>query len=216
MEHPMKGRKLCGEDEIFELRRCFYGEPPKRKSQSPTPVSVWNAIYKRELISSNGIWFISTLSEDKFFNTATCRMADTVCCVGDSNYFYRKDDQPSITNTFDEKTIDSFFDMFARLEQMSREEPPKFKDESRLCTKGCIIDYCRVLVGRIESSATTGVAKRRYVKDAFGRPLLRWACHKYPFAKLPLPQMMFFFCEKFRLVSPARVLVRVRSGIKKK
>lgn len=207
---PFAGRILQGEDEIFELRKGFYGAAPVRLRDDPTILSVDVGGYRRAFIEDQGLTFLAIRSEDKFFNIMACRAARTVVCIGGAPYCYRKDDQPSITKTFDAVTIDSFFQLFAQLEKMANEEPSKYQDECRLRVRRCIIDYCRVLVGMIEGSRVNDAAKTAFVREVVHHSMLQQACAGYPFWRLPQTQALFFVCLRLRAVHITRLLMRVR------
>ncbi len=106
--HPYSGSILCGSDEIFKLRRSFYGPLPNRHKDDPVPVSVCPNLYSRDLIKDNGITFRAIRSEDILFNNDICKVATCVTAIEGAPYCYRKDDQESITKTFKDETIKSF------------------------------------------------------------------------------------------------------------
>lgn len=210
VEHPFSGKTLCGEEEIFTLRRAFYGAAPAKVKEDPTPVSVWLAIYKRPFLEEHDLRFINVRSEDKFFNTRVCRKAQIVACISGTPYCYRKDDQVSITKTFSPDTIESFFTMYRLLEDMAGEEPAKFRDECMLRARRCIIDYSRVLIRMIEDSGASEDEKREYVRDVCSRPALKKACEDYPFLKLPVMQAIFGMCMKYGHAGACRLLMRLK------
>lgn len=212
LENPFAGRTLCGSKEIFELRRGFYGAAPARVKDEPTLVSVDVGVYRRSFIEDNELRFIAVRSEDKFFNTQACRAAETVTCIAGAPYCYRKDDQPSITKTFDRKTIDSFFRLFRLLEQMADEEPEQYWDECHVREQRCVFDYCRVLIGMIEDSMEDDAAKTAFVREVLAHPVLRHACEGYPWWKLPTQQAVFYLVLKARSVVLARSLTRLKRG----
>ncbi|MBM6688915.1 glycosyltransferase [Collinsella tanakaei] len=212
-QHPFSGCILQGPREIFNLRKSFYGAAPERIKDDPVPISVWLALYKRTFLLQNRIYFINVRSEDKFFNTHACRCASTVVCVEGVDYCYRKDDQPSITKTFERGTVDSFFRLFRLLEQMADEEPEEFWEESHVRTSRCIIDYSRVLIGMIEGSSSSEAEKRRYVHEVCRHPALARACKGYPFWKLPAKQAVFCICARFGMRGAVRLLAKLRKRI---
>lgn len=212
VENPFAGRTLCGSKEIFELRRGFYGAAPARVKDEPTLVSVDVGVYRRSFIEDNDLRFIAVRSEDKFFNTVSCRVARTVVCITGTPYCYRKDDQPSITKSFDRKTIDSFLRLFRSLEQMADEEPEQYWDECHVREQRCVLDYCRVLIGMIEDSMEDDAAKTAFVREVLAHPVLRRACEGYPWWKLPTQQAVFYLVLKARSVVLARSLTRLKRG----
>ena len=211
-EHPYAERVLIGDEEIFRVRRTFFGSPAERVKDDPTPLSVWVAGYRRSFIEDNALRFRNVRSEDRFFNTEACRAADIVACISGTPYCYRKDDQPSITKTFSRDTIDSFFRLFRLLEQLADEEREVFFDESQLRTKRCIIDCCRVLIRMIEASSSEDDEKSAYVRDVCNHSSLRRAVDGFPFWRIPLKQAVFYLCLRLRLTRLARGLARVREG----
>lgn len=210
LEHPFAGRTLTGPSEIFELRRGFYGAPPARIKDEPVLVSVDVGGYRRAFVEENGLRFLAVRSEDKFFNTHACRVAEVVTCIGGVSYSYRKDDQPSITKTFNRKTIDSFFTLFRLLEQMADEEPECYWDETHLREKRCVIDYSRVLIGMIEDSSEDDETKDSFVREVLCHQALRNACEGYPWWRLPAQQAVFYLVLRSRSVRLARILTRLK------
>lgn len=212
LEHPFAGRTLKGSEEIFELRKGFYGAGPARVKDEPVLVSADVAGYRRSFIEENQLRFMAVRSEDKFFNNYVCRVANTITCISGTPYCYRKDDQPSITKTFNRKTIDSFFGLFRLLELMADEEPQDYWDESHIREQRCVIDYCRVLIGMIEGSSEDADDKEAYVREVIWHPTLRRACKGYPWWKLPIQQALFFLALKAMLPALALSLLRLKRG----
>lgn len=212
LENPFAGRTLRGSKEIFELRRGFYGAAPERVKDEAILVSVDVGGYSRSFIEDNNLRFFAVRSEDKFFNTVVCRVAGTVTCISGTPYCYRKDDQPSITKSFNRKTIDSFFRLFRLLEQMADEEPAEFWDECHVREQRCVIDYCRVLIGMIERSSEEDASKTAYVREVLAHPVLRHACQGYPWWRLPAQQAVFYLVLKSHSASLAHTLTRLKRG----
>lgn len=209
-EHPYAGKTLRGPREIFQVRRSFYGAQAKRIAEDPVPVSACVAGYNRLFIEEHSLRFRDIRSEDKFFNTEACRIADSVACIAGTPYCYRKDNQPSITKSFRRNTIDSFSNLFCELEKLADEEPDEFWDEAHERVSRCIIDYSRVLIGMIEESSIGEDDKRRYVRSACDNPALAEACKGFPFWKLPVRQALFCLCLRLGLSSTARLLTKLR------
>lgn len=207
---PKGNRVLVGANEVFDHRRSFYGAAPNRLPEDPVPVSACVGLFRRDFLNKHRLRFFNVRSEDKFFNTAVCRKAEVVACVDDVGYRYRKDDQPSITKTFDSATTDSFFELFRRLEDMADEEPDSFRGECTLRARRCIMDYSRTLAKMIEASSLDGALKRKELQRVLASPSLQRACSGYPFWRLSLPQMVFYVCERLRLVRLSQLLVRMK------
>jgi hypothetical protein len=48
------------------------------------------------------------------------------------------------------------------------------------------------------------------VREVVAHPVLRHACERYPWWKLPTKQQVYYMCEKLRLVRISRALIRAR------
>lgn len=212
IEHPYKGQTFRGGKEIFQVRRSFYGAPAKKINDDPVPISACVGCYDRLFLERNSLRFRNVRSEDKFFNTEACRAANTVTCISGTPYCYRKEDQPSISHTFKRGTMDSFFRLFRLLGQMADEEPDEFWDESHERADRCVIDYSRVLIRMVETSSLDEAEKTGYVKEVCDHPVLKRACKRFPFWRLPAKQAAFCFCLRMRAGKLARAMTRAREA----
>lgn len=209
-EHPFGGSALRGPNEIFKLRSAFYGALPEKVPEDPTPVSACLAAYERTFINANSIRFIDIRSEDKFFNTTACRAAKVVAVTHGTPYCYRKDGQPSITKSFSNQTISSFFQMLDALKDMAENEPEEYRPECMMRVRRCVMDYCRVLVRMIEESSISTKEKQSLVAQVLNYHELAAACKGYPFWRLPARQIAFYLCERFRLTKLSMILMKAR------
>lgn len=209
-EHPLAGQVLRGQNEIMRLRGAFYGAAPARIKDDPIPVSACSAIYQRTFLEKCGLRFINIRSEDRIFNTQFCRKAEVVTAIAGAPYCYRKDDQLSISNSFDRRTIDSYYQFLRILEMMVDDELPEYWDECHRRQQRCALDYYRALIGLIEKSNLGDKAKQGYVREVLRHPTLRRACKGYPFWKLPTGQAAFFVAMKAKNVQLVRTLTRMR------
>lgn len=210
--NPYAGKLFCGPDEICRLRESFYGAPPAKVKDEAMPVSVDTGGYRRELIEHQSLRFPNVRSEDKCFNIMACRAASRVACISGAPYCYRRDDQPSITKTFNPNAIPSFSRFFSYIGCLADEEPEKYRHNCQLRAQRCIIDYSRVLIGMIEDSSETNLVKEAYTRDVMDCNALRKACSDYPWLKLPIQQGLFFLTLKWRRAQLALKLVRLKRG----
>lgn len=209
--HPFSGMVLCGDEEIFKLRRSFYGTLPNKLTEDPVPNSVCPNLYSLRLIKDSGARFSAIRSEDSLFNTDVCKAAQSIAVVEGAPYCYRKDDQESITHTFRASTVDDYFEYFEALLEKSRAEPSSFVEECLKRATRRVIDYTRAMLVLIATSSLTGAEKRTLVSEALCRPIFVTACQGFPFWRLPLKQGIFFICMKYRLVGTAICLANIRS-----
>lgn len=203
---PFGDNVLDGQEEIFQLRRAFYGSLPGREDDDPTPISVWVGLYKRELIRSKRIQFKNIRSEDKFFNTEVCRSAQRVATINGTPYSYRKDDQFSITASFSTAAIGSYNELFIALFELVLQEADSYKQECLLRTKRCVIDYSRFLMGKICSSDIPTKDKLSGIKRVFSLEPVIAASEDFPYRILSVKQRAFYYCLRYRLALLALLL----------
>lgn len=210
--HPFYGVALRGDDEIYRLRRSFYGPLPNRLKDDPIPVSVCPNIYSRSLIEENGIKFPAIRSEDILFNAAVCRVASCVAAIDGAPYCYRKDDQESITNTFKASTIESFFVFFDALQSECQKESSNHFQECEMRVRRRVIDYSRGILVKIASSNLDCKEKRECARTVLNSPYLLSACRAFPFWLVPPAQAVFFIVMRFRFVDAALLLASGRNS----
>ena len=189
--NPFADQVLTGQEEIFRLRRSFYGPLPNRQKWDPVPVSVWTAVYRRSLIVDNNLRFRNIRSEDKFFNTEACRMASAITAIGKTRYNYRCDGQSSITRTFSEHMVDSYLELFHELLVMADGEDSTCRNECLLRARRGIIDYTRVACQTIAGSHASPVQKSKAMRKMTDDVSVRTSVTGYPFWKLSIPQAVF-------------------------
>lgn len=205
---------LNGQEEIFQLRRAFYGALPNREDDDPTPISVWVGLYKKELIQRKRIQFKNIRSEDKFFNTAVCRSAQRVMTINGTPYSYRKDDQYSITAASSVAAIDSYAELFTALFELALQETDSYKQECLLRAKRCAIDYSRVLTGKICDSGISTKEKISRIRSVFSLEPVVAASGDFPYQALSVKHRAFYFCVRYRLALLALLLNEVNRRIK--
>ncbi len=189
--NPFADQVLTGQDEIFRLRRSFYGPLPNRQKWDPVPVSVWTAVYRRSLITDNNLRFRNIRSEDKFFNTAACKAASSITAIGETRYNYRCDGQSSITRSFSNRMVDSYSELFQELLVMANNEDLAYRDECLLRAERGVIDYTRVACQTIAGSHVSHSQKMDAMRKMAGDSSVRVSIKGYPFWKLPIPQAVF-------------------------
>lgn len=208
--HPYAGRIFQGPEELFELRKAFYGAPTGHNKRNSFPVSVCRSIYRRSLLQENAVTFRDVRSEDILFNIAVCRLAKRIVCANEAGYFYRKDGQPSITKSFKRETMLSFFSLFSHLESMANEEPERYRIESLHAGRRRIVDYTRVLVLLIEGSFEDNAIKNDYIRTVISNPLLLRACDEFHFSDFPIDQALFFAAVKRGHIEGLRLLAKMK------
>ena len=190
--NPYAGRIFEG-DNVFLLRREYYGASPCQKG-TLLPVSVCTSIYKTLFIKENNLRFTTMKSEDALFNIEAFKLVQRAVCVDGMPYCYRKDGQPSITNTFDIKMLDLFEERFRLQQQLAREECMNYRGECMLRTQKWGLDIARILIsriGRMSKSDSIYLARR-----VCRMPFVRDSLDNFPATQLPWKQRVFFHAVK--------------------
>lgn len=209
-ENRFAGRVLRGPDEIFEMRRSFYGDSIDRVRDDGVPVSVCVAGYRRELLNANDVRFEAVRSEDILFNAKAAAHASSVAVIDGVFYNYRHDEQPSITRTFKDKTFNDFEVFFGRLLAHAEAEDARFRDECLLRSRKRIVDYARALGTIIcESPAEWGVMRARLLRSAT-LPHVEWALSGFPAGRLTRKQQLYYYALKCRSPFAMWLLQRLR------
>lgn len=209
-EQPMAGKVLMGSNEIYRVRAACYGPLPCKLKDDPTPVSVCTGVYSRDFLNKNHLRFHNIRSEDKIFNIEAGRHAKVLVCIGGAPYCYRRDNQSSITSSFNIGISNSYFELFRLLEQMAEDEPNCFRDDSLARARRCIIDYSRVLIRMIEGSSEMKEVKIESILEVMNNPALRRALAQFPFWRLPTAQALFYMALKSRSVCIARTISKLK------
>lgn len=186
--HPLEGQTLNSSEQIMEIRKNLYGHKLDDDVVEAFPMSVWIAIYRREFILNNNIEFREILSEDIIFNLLAYKYAKVITFTGDIDYCYRKDEQPSITQTFSEKTLLRYQDFLTFLAKMAWEEDDK---DCVIRVKRTAIDYCRTYVGIVRKSNSSFKEKKEHIKVFANTKEITKCWEGYPIKSLPLQQRIF-------------------------
>lgn len=208
--HPLAGSILEGEEQIWKLRRAFFGAYPNRNVSDNTPVSVCFSMYRLDLIRERNIAFWNVRSEDRFFNAEFCKSANTIAVSDSVFYNYRNDRQPSITNGFNDSSIQDNEQLFDLLFRMGSQETQR-KEEAILRIKRSVIDCTRALLMSLESCEMPTSEKVELAGSLLHSKMLRRAVEDFPFTALPVQQQAFYLAEFFMLPKTALALASIRN-----
>ena len=120
--HPMAGQILASNEEICQVRHNLFGYTPGDWATTAFPVSVCMSIYRRSIVEKNKLQFMEILSEDTVFNLEAYPAADIIAFTDGTDYCYRRDEQPSITQTFSEGKIARIAELLDILMQKALDE----------------------------------------------------------------------------------------------
>lgn len=194
-------------DDIFALRKIYFGHSVNGSYKDEIAGWVWNALFRRAFLLKTGLRFRQVLQEDQIFVIQALQACRHVACIGGTPYCYRRDGQDSRTTQLGGGTIDEIFDYLRTVRRLIGHEPEQYRRECLVRWDRQVIDQSRVLVHRIEAAPIRGAEKSRLIADVYSRPMLAGACSRYPARALPPLVRVFYWCEKYRLVALSRLMM---------
>lgn len=204
--HPLQGERLSGEA-LGRARMRLYGPSPE---DSALPVSVCMSLYRRDWLETRGLRFRNILSEDVFFNLDAYGCADTVVFTGGTDYCYRKEGQPSITQSFSPEKQARYTEFLGLLLEQAETEG------CALRAKGTALGIVRMYAGQLLTSGGSVREQKNALKAFLQQPELRRCREGYPLAMLPLGQRIFQLLLDYRLYTPALACCRLRQWRKER
>ncbi|MDO5852291.1 MAG: glycosyltransferase [Methanobacteriaceae archaeon] len=211
-KHPLAGQTIDSSRHIMEIRKNLYGHKLNDDVVEAFPMSVWIAIYRREMFIKHNLEFKEILSEDIIYNLSAYKYAKIITFTGDTDYCYRKDEQPSITQTFSEKKLLRYQDFLTVLAKMALTEDD---EDCIIRAKRTAIDYCRLYVGIVRNSNDSFKKKKEHIKRFSNTKQIRKCWEGYPVEKLPLQQRIFHTMIEKECYASVLFMDYIRQGIKK-
>lgn len=212
-KHPLAGQTIHSSEQIMEIRKNLYGHKLNDKVIESFPMSVWIAIYRRELFLEYKLEFQEILSEDIIFNLSAYKYAKVIAFTEDTDYCYRKDEQPSITQTFSENKLLRYQEFLTVLSKMAQIEDD---EDCVIRAKRTAIDYCRWYVGIVRKSNASFKKKKEYIKIFAHTKEIRKCWEGYPIENLPLQQLIFHKMIEKEYYGTALFMDCLRQWIKKR
>lgn len=211
--HPLAGKTLTDKNEINEIRKNLYGRRVDDKETDAFPMSVWIAIYKRQLIIDNHLTFQNIISEDIIFNISAYKYANSITFTSNTDYCYRNENQPSIMRSFTENKLKQYENYIVVLMSAANAEDDT---ECLMRAKRAVINCCRLYVGQVAETGLTISEKKRFV-SLFPKSTVVSECWKdYPINRLPFQQRIFQKAVERGSYGIALFLVSVRKLLKER
>lgn len=211
--HPLAGSTINTTEAIEKVRKNLYGHCLGDEEVEFFPMSVWIAIYSREMLEKNRLRFKEILSEDIIFNIPAYKCAKTITFTYDTDYCYRKDGQPSITQSFSDNKLIRYKDFLNTLSQMAESEND---DDCIMRVKRTAIDCCRLYVGMVDNSGDSFRRKKEHVRKFAKTEEINKLWEGFPVKTLPVQQKIFHrFIEK-GWYGMALIMCRLRNDAKRK
>lgn len=185
--HPLAGQTLKGNDQIMPVRNRLFGHLPGDTEVEAFPMRVWTAIYRNDFLQKNDLRFETILSEDTIFNLFAYRCANVIVFTGNTDYYYRMDEHPSIMRSFSSKKLAQYERFVERIQLLAEKESYQH-DECVMRSRRMAIDYCRLYVGLIVGSGLSVRGKIGNIRQLTHSRMCAEACVGYPVETLPKQQ----------------------------
>lgn len=169
----------------------FIAPEPRYKSDVKYMMSVWKAIYKRELIEKKQIRFMSerkVLSEDIFFNLAMIIQSERILFLPYFLHYYRMNNN-SLSHSFSTKKYLTNRVFFSELKNFL----DTFLKENEYINRLYRLQFLHLrifLLSSLKNPSRTVALSQAY--DIINDPLWQALLNNYPYYKLPLKHKLFF------------------------
>lgn len=180
-------KKWQGENEVKELLLDFIATKPECKNDTIMEVSVWKALFKKEIFDKNNIRFVSErefISEDVIFDIDFFLKSNCIVAIPDCIYYYCVNEN-SLSKTFRD-------DRFKKVKILYYEIIRKLRD---YYDKEIIKERTdRFLIARARSNAKQIIRHKKIIGSTNVNKALKAICEDkeiietlatYPISKLP-------------------------------
>lgn len=191
---------------LLDMIACKPSSPLERKYR----MSVWHAIYSRDLIENNRIRFCSErqfISEDIIYHIDYLSKANRIAFIPDSFYYYCYNED-SLTKTFRE-------DRFEKSVILHQELLRRFKVEGykesvyKNRVDRFLIGYARYTIVRLSKAAISYSAKLKILKRICKDDV--WNSMKdYPVHEMPFKQKLVFYMIKYNMLNSLLFISKYR------
>lgn len=201
----IKEQIFIGRHEVDSLLFDFIGPEPSFNHDAKYMISVWHAIYKRELFEKHNIKFVSerqVMSEDLIFEIDYLNKAQKVIYIPDALYYYC-DNGSSLSRKLDKKRYDRMkIFLLAVKDRLSQ----YYKIDNYIIHYYRQQFIClRIIMKTICQVPEMGIHLKSVVDDPFWQDML---C-SYPYKKMDLKHRLFFGCVKNRILWPLKLLFKL-------
>lgn len=186
--------ELNGRDEIFYFLTDMIGAEPSYHKDRKYSMSVWRAIYSRDIIVNNNVKFPSErelISEDVVFHVRFLSKINKLSYLTYCGYYYCEN-ETSLTKTFRSDRFEKYKILHSELLNLLNNCYPDKLDIGRLSVDRLFLGYVRRRSLSIETSIDD---LKNYVDDDY----LLMVSNRYPCFSLPLKHFIFLLLLKYKM-----------------
>ena len=201
-------------DEVNNVLLDMIACKPSSTLERKYRMSVWHAIYSRDLIKNNKIRFCSErqfISEDIIYHIDYLSKAERIAFIPDSFYYYCYNED-SLTKTFRE---DRFEKSVILHQELLRRFNIEGYDENVYKNRvdRFLIGYARYTIERL-SKAPISYSEKKNILRKICKDNIWKSLKDYPIFEMPFQQKVFFKTMKFQMIDLIFFIVRVKSILK--
>lgn len=209
---PLRDRAFCTPDEQKELLLNIVGAPPENPLDSQYGVSVCGRLYRRALLESAGLRFVSEvqlISEDLIFNMDVLERAASAAVITDTSYYYCTN-----AGSLSKRHREDRFEQDRILYRAVRDRLARYPEPE------CRLFLDRFLISRARYDIMQEVDYHDLVEPSYPLvertvkilqvPELRDAVMRYPWWKLPKMQAVFTWCMKRQRIRAMLLMIRLK------
>ncbi|MFI3227138.1 MAG: glycosyltransferase [Clostridia bacterium] len=211
--------EVCIENEkiISDVLLNMIATLPDEKKECLLSMSVWHALYSKEIIDEYNISFPSErefMSEDMIFDIDYLQRAKKIYFFDTPLYYYSCENQNSLTQNY-------------KLEEFSRQIKQVRKMETELNKILPSDDYKlrlqRYLLGRLRTCIMKASRMRekdknfnfyQHIKELISSDDVVEIMKTYPYKQNPMQLRIYNFCIKYKLILGIGILTRIRNSKK--
>ena len=205
--HPLAGNCYSDKKDLLEIRNQIFGHAHTDAEIEAFPMSVCMSLYRNEYLKMNDLKFENVISEDTVFNLFAYKFANCIYFSNATDYFYRKEEQVSITNSFSEKKLEQYKRFLLRINDIAMSEDDKINLERVSHTA---IDIGRLYVGNVVESNLSFREKKKQIYRFTNDKIINDIIKRYPVSTLSFMQKIFQFSLTKHLIVLSMILYKLR------
>lgn len=185
--------------EIKQFLLDMVGPNPSFKSDVKYMVSVWKAIYSKEIISKHKIHFLSEreiASEDMIFHIDYLSKTQKITFIPKFYYFYVKNTS-SISHTYTKEKIQRLKNFLIEVSQKLSLLYPEEEYKTRVYRK--YLHYLRIALQIHIKMNTQFFSCLQEIKNECSDEFYHSFIKEYPYKQLPIKHKIFFIAVKYKL-----------------
>lgn len=207
---PMKyGGSIFFENDITrKILVEMMGSLPEEVDDICIPVSVWHGLYSMNIIKENNIRFVSErefISEDMIFHIDYLSVAKSVSFIEDCLYYYRKNNENSLTTIYNPDRFIKEIILYNELENRLLKIMPR---------EEYIIRLQRTFLGRVRSCIVRAVNESeqpiKEIKKICNDNLVKSILDYYPYNKCKIQLKIFNFCIHKKYIYLLILIIKFR------